>query len=646
MASQQYYSEQIGLPKTDSSLWRLRVSELGATNWEYISEERAKNDPQSPYVQYLLEQDSFERPHYEEPALDAFELAKRGATFLNLLQDKSGILPNQYKGPMFMAIGYVASCYFCQIEIKPEVKTELIRYIVNTSHPVDGGWGLHSVDKSTCFGTAINYVILRILGLPKDHPVCVKARKTLLRLGGAIAVPHWGKAWLSILNLYKWEGVNPAPPELWSLPYLFPIHPAKWWVHTRAIYLPLLYLSSYKLQCELDPLLELLRLEIYVKPFDSIDFSKHRDTVCGVDLYYPHTTVLNVLNKCIVLYQDWIRPNWLLKKSNDRIYELVKAEMTNTKDLTIAPVSAAFDLIVLYMEEGRSKDFHRAAARFKDVMFHGPQGMAVMGTNGSQVWDISFAVQYMFMAGLAELPQYREFIVRAYKFLIRSQFTEECVEGSFRDKRVGAWPFSTKEQGYTVSDCTAEAMKAIIMVKKSSLFKDYHTLYDDTKLRDGVDVLLSLQNVGSFEFGAFSTYEMIKATPLLEMINPAEVFANIMVEYPYVECTDSSVLGLTYFRKYYDYRSEEVETAIDRAIQYIVKAQNPDGSWYGCWGICYTYAGMFALEALSTIERFYDNDETVKKGCDFLVSRQRPDGGWGESMKVSNISILTIYSIY
>lgn len=33
--------------------------------------------------------------------------------------------------------------------------------------------------------------------------------------GGAAAVPSWGKFWLSLLNVYDWEGNNPIPPELW-----------------------------------------------------------------------------------------------------------------------------------------------------------------------------------------------------------------------------------------------------------------------------------------------------------------------------------------------------------------------------------------------------------------------------------------------
>lgn len=37
---------------------------------------------------------------------------------------------------------------------------------------------------------------------------------------------------------------------------------------------------------------------------------------------------------------------------------------------------------------------------------------------------------------------------------------------AYRHQTKGAWPFSTKEQGYTVSDCTAEGLKAVIMLQQ------------------------------------------------------------------------------------------------------------------------------------------------------------------------------------
>lgn len=633
-----YYSEQLGLPRSDPTLWRLRTDELGRETWHYLTETEAQIEPQSNTTKYLLNLSEFDAPQ-EEDIVTPFDAAQKGAEFLGHTQEDCGIFACQYKGPMFMTIGYVAASYFTKTEIPQAKKHEMIRYIVNTAHPVDGGWGLHSVDKSTCFGTTINYVALRLLGMDKDHIVCVRARKTLHKLGGALGNPHWGKAWLSLLSLYEWEGANPAPPELWMLPYWVPIHPGRWWVHTRGIYLSLAYLSANRSKCDLTPLLEEIRNEIYLPkqlPYSSIDFGANRNTVCGVDLYYPHTKTLDSLNWVVVQYEK-VRPKWLLRRASKCVYELVKKECRNTDYLCIAPVNFCFNMIVTYLEEGRdSEAFQKFLGRKDDVLFHGPQGLTVMGTNGVQVWDVAFMCQYLIVAGLSQYPQYHDMILRGYHFLRRSQFTEDCKDGSFRDKRKGAWPFSTKTQGYTVSDCTAEAIKAIIMVENDDhLGNQVADKIPRENLHDAIDRLLFIQNTGLFEFGSFSAYEKIRSLPMLEWISPAEVFNQIMVEYPYVECTDSSVLGLTYFSKYYpDYRPTEILDAIDNAIAYIIRAQDKnDGSWYGLWGVCYTYAAMFAIEALETVGHSYLTSELVRRGCDFLVSKQEADGGWSESMK-------------
>lgn len=641
--NKRFPSDRYGMEKTDLKRWRLNTDELGKQNWVYLDEPAAKRRKADFFTKCQL---GFEKDVQKEaiaktiqPVKSAHDAAYNSFAFLSQMQDESsGIFPCQYGGPMFMLIGYVVAKYFCNVPFSEPERIEIARYIVNRAHPVDGGWGLHTYDKTTVFGTTINYVILRLLGLPADHPACAKARSTLLQMGGAVGCPHWGKAYLALLNLYDWDGVNPAPPELWMLPYSFPIHPGRWWVHTRAIYLPLGYFTMNRTQMELTPLLKELRQELYTKSYESIDFSKHRNTVCGIDLYYPHTKILDAANWVLTKYEKYLRPGWLKKRATKYCTELVLMDLENTDHLAIAPVSNAMNAIVVYLEKGKdSPEFQRFLFRWPDFLYMTPEGLFMCGTNGVQVWDVAFALQYCVVAGLAKHKEFHDTLVRGYRFLVRSQFDEECVKGSFRDKRVGGFPFSTKTQGFTVSDCTAEAVKAILMVQNVQGLEFLREEMPQHRLHQAVDILLGLQNVGSFHFGSFATYEKIKATELLEKLNPAEVFGNIMVEYPYVECTDSTVLGLTYFRKYDNYRSKEIDEAIANAIKYIIDYQNEDGSWYGSWGVCYTYAGMFAIEALSTQGLTYANSSTVKKGCDFLVKRQMEDGGWGESFRSCEI---------
>ncbi|CBI18413.3 hypothetical protein VitviT2T_014435 [Vitis vinifera] len=57
----------------------------------------------------------------------------------------------------------------------------------------------------------------------------------------------------------------------------------------------------------------------------------------------------------------------------------------------------------------------------------------------------------------------------------------------------------------------------------------------------------------------------------------------------------------------------------------------PDGSWYGNWGVCFTYGTWFALRGLAAASKTYHNCLAVRKVVDFLLKLQLDDSGWGES---------------
>lgn len=63
--------------------------------------------------------------------------------------------------------------------------------------------------------------------------------------------------------------------------------------------------------------------------------------------------------------------------------------------------------------------------------------------------------------------QNKESAQRILQWLDRCQIRENprYYRQAYRHATKGAWPFSTKEQGYTVSDCTAEGMKAVVMLQ-------------------------------------------------------------------------------------------------------------------------------------------------------------------------------------
>ena len=67
------------------------------------------------------------------------------------------------------------------------------------------------------FGTALNYVALRLLGVVREDSDVVRAKALLQSLGGATGVPSWGKFFLALLGVYEWSGLNPLLPELWYM---------------------------------------------------------------------------------------------------------------------------------------------------------------------------------------------------------------------------------------------------------------------------------------------------------------------------------------------------------------------------------------------------------------------------------------------
>jgi squalene-hopene/tetraprenyl-beta-curcumene cyclase len=70
--------------------------------------------------------------------------------------------------------------------------------------------------------------------------------------------------------------------------------------------------------------------------------------------------------------------------------------------------------------------------------------------------------------------------------------------------------------------------------------------------------------------------------------------------------------------------------SVERAYRFLRAEQEPDGSWFGRWGVNYIYGTAAVLPALAVL----GEDMTqayVRKAADWIVAHQNADGGWGES---------------
>ncbi|KAI0445691.1 terpene synthase [Xylaria telfairii] len=615
------------VPRTNRQRWRL-LSENGDHHWVYLEENESNTSPQSEAERYLLglpltpkEQDcAHETGEITSPFFGA---ARHGFDFLTRIQIREGHWACDYGGPSFLLPSLIFAIYISNMPIPSEWGIEMTRYVAKHQN-ADGGWGLHLEGHSTVFATSMYYVMLRILGMNKNHQIAKEARNRLLSLGGAVENPHWGKIWLACLNLYDWSGVNCIPVDLWLLPSWLPFHPYRWWVQTRAVYLPTSYLWSNRCSTPLTPILEEIRDEIYTQPYASISFHRYLNQTAETDAIRKTSPLLLFMFALLSFWCNFLRPRWILRLANNLVTQLMIREEINTDYNCLSTIPKCFHTAVAAFQTGQSSErLSRLQQHLETYLWMGADGMNCNGTNGAQVWDTALTIQAAIGAGLAEDPKFRPCIDKALCFLEKSQLRDD-LDDPFRQPRKGGWPFSTLSNGYIAPDCAAESLKAILVLQKAS---SYECRIDDTRLKECVDALLQIQNPD----GGFPSYEKIRGSPYLELLNPAEIFEGIMVEYSYPECTASGLMGLSLFHRYFaEYRRPAIKKAIDAATRYIHRVQQPDGSWFGTWAICFTYATFFALQGLEDVGEQYNNSDSVRKACHFLVEKQMDDGGWGE----------------
>ncbi|KAK3023553.1 hypothetical protein RJ639_044638 [Escallonia herrerae] len=174
----------------------------------------------------------------------------------------------------------------------------------------------------------------------------------------------------------------------------------------------------------------------------------------------------------------------------------------------------------------------------------------IQGYNGSQLWDVVFAAQAILETKLVDRSSLM--LRRAHEYIKNSQVN--ILKTSSVALLLSQMP----------SDIVGEP------IAQDGLF-------------NAVNLILTLQNNN----GGFATYELTRSYAWLEVINPAETFGDIIIDYQYVECTSAAIQGLGLFMKSYPvHRRQEIEACITKAVRFIESIQLPDGSWYVIFPLC------------------------------------------------------------
>lgn len=227
----------------------------------------------------------------------------------------------------------------------------------------------------------------------------------------------------------------------------------------------------------------------------------------------------------------------------------------------------------------------------------------------STIWDTGLIAYTLQQAGV----DYRYITIRrSVNYLLKKQHTKK---GDWKihapNAYPGGWGFSDINTIVPDIDDTSVALRAI-----------YLTSLTDEKVEKafnrGVEWLLSMQN----DDGGWAAFEKNTNN---------ELFTHIPIQYAQEVLIDPSTADLTgraldFLGNYTSFTTEH--PSIQKAIDWAFQHQEENGSWYGKWGICYVYGTWAMLTGLQAVG--YTGGE-IEKGCKWLLSVQREDGGWGES---------------
>lgn len=511
---------------------------------------------------------------------------------------------------------------------------EILRYFRLTQR-TDGGWGFHDESHSYRYVTTLVYIAARLLGMSQNSRMLLKAHRWLHSNSGNVeSIPTQGKCWLAILGLYDWKFVNVSGPEMFLLPHWFFLSPVRFYCHTRSLYRSLAYLKSIQFQHNLGELAQDIYYELYGAAITEDNNEKrhaYRHTIAESDVFQTPSRGLRILYDVqrqietllpYIPYMKRVRQHALAK-----CFDRIRAEQYRSNFQGLSSLSSTMNILVLWHENPTDEAVSCSVKMLESWRWDSEsEGSRYAGAR-STTWDTAFTLQAL-TASNQVMEHFKPVIRAAYHRLLKMQISDELPneDRDERDSNAGGWCFNDSTHQWAISDCTAEAISALLCCHHIDGLISIKDRIEKTRLQAAISFLLTRQNAD----GGFGSYERSRGGQWLNKFNPAEIYGSSMTEQSYIECTASALRVLSVFvQDYPELSSAHISRAIDKSRHFLCSQQREDGTWQAAWGINLIYSTWFAVEALC-ISQFPVSHSTLNKAAVWLKAIQHADGGWGE----------------
>ena len=481
--------------------------------------------------------------------------------------------------------------------IDPELEGRIAVYL-RRIQGADGGWPLFHDGRSDLSASVKAYFALKAAGDAPDAPHMARARARILELGGAERTNVFTRIQLALFGQVPWRATPVMPVEIMHLPRWFFFHLSKVSYWSRTVMVPLVALMALQPRAR-NPHAISIR-ELFRVPPEEV-----RHWIRG-----PYRSawgvVFKTLDSCL---RPLVRffPAGARKRALDAAVAFV-VERLNGEDGLGAIYPAMANSVMMFDALGFPPNHPPAATAWQAVrklLVVRPDSAYVQPCL-SPIWDTALAGH-----AVAEAEGDRSGSAdAACDWLADRQITAMRGDWAWSrpDAPPGGWAFQYANAHYPDVDDTA--VVAMLMHRAGDPAHD-------NAIGRARDWILGMQSScgGWGAFDADNDYQFLNHIPFADH--------GALLDPPTVDVTARCLSFLAQLGH------SCAEPAVARGLAYLRREQEADGSWFGRWGTNYIYGTWSALCALNALGLPH-TDETIRRGADWLLDRQRPDGGWGE----------------
>ncbi len=460
----------------------------------------------------------------------------------------------------------------------------------------DGGFNIYPGGPADVSASVKAYFALKVAGLPAEDPRMQRLRERILSLGGVQAANSYVKLNLSLFDLYPRRWCPSVPPEMILLGS-FVYQMSSW---TRAIVIPLSIVHAANPH---RPVPAGFTLEELYHPERPMGWARDPELFTWRNFFLAADRLLKLWEQ----YGSRSLRSLAIRKAERWILE--RTRYSDGLGAIYPPmmyVIMALDVLGYGREH---PDRVEAERQFYGLLTDDGERFFFQPCF-SPVWDTAIAA---FALGARETPGTREALRRAADWLLSKEVRHK---GDWAVKRPnvepGGWYFEFANEFYPDIDDTAMVLLALERAKASDPARQ------QAAERRAVNWLLAMQSSD----GGWAAFDVDNNwTPLSYM-----PFAdhNAMLDPTCPDITGRVLEALC--RRGLD----PTGRAVRRAVAYLRRTQQPEGCWYGRWGVNYIYGTFLALRGLRAAGES-DREAHILRAAEWLRSIQNADGGWGES---------------